>query len=58
LSNPQTLHLLTLQRFCFSTIMLFLLVRVHNMKLWRGDGALDMDVSPPSCADACLLYAL
>ncbi|KAL4859424.1 L-2-hydroxyglutarate dehydrogenase [Chlorella vulgaris] len=31
------------RRFCFSTIMLFLLVRVHNMKLWRGDGALDMD---------------
>jgi hypothetical protein len=29
----------------FTSLMLFLLARLHNMTLWRGKGALDMHVS-------------
>ena len=36
---------LPLQRAVFAFILFFLLVRIQNMKLWRGKGALDMDVS-------------
>ena len=36
---------LPLQRAVFALILFFLLVRLQNMELWRGKGALDMDVS-------------
>lgn len=32
-----------LRRIAFSGVMLFLLVRLHDMKMWRGKGALDCE---------------
>lgn len=34
-----------LRRVSFASAMLYMLARLHNMKLWRGKGALDADVS-------------
>lgn len=33
------------QRILFSALLFFLLIRLHNMSVYRGKGALEVDVS-------------
>lgn len=49
-------HAPDLQRLALSFLIFFLLLRLSNMRLWRGAAALDADVgcpTPPACSAQC-----